>query len=131
MVSGTCLVTRTPDWAHCFEPSCPGFDPGPEPIRAAMVGDPREYRWSSHHALAFGDVDTLLSPNLAYLGLSTDPSTRQDIYRAMVMATVDHEDVEAIRRNLQRQHAHGSDRFRHAIEAQLDRIMDRRRLVGR
>jgi len=41
----------------------------------------------------------------------------------MVMATVDPEDVEAIRRNLQRQHAYGGDRFRQAIEAQLGRAM--------
>jgi len=93
------------------------------PLRAAMVGDPREYRWSSHYALAFGDADTLVSPHLAYLGLSTDLSTRQCMYREMVMATVDPEDVEAIRRNLQRQHAYGGDRFRQAIEAQLGRVM--------
>jgi putative transposase len=91
------------------------------PLRAAMVDDPRGYRWSSHHALAFGDDDPVLTPHPVYEDLSTDPGTRQRNYRAMVMATVNPQDVESIRRHLQRQHAYGGDRFRQAIEAQLGR----------
>lgn len=91
------------------------------PLRAAMVADPRDYRWSSHHALACGENDLLLTPHPDYLALSTDPATRQEAYRRMVMDAVDPADVETIRRHLQRQHAYGSNRFREAIEAQLGR----------
>lgn len=91
------------------------------PLRAAMVADPREYRWSSHHALAFCDADPLVQPHSAYLALAADPETRQRLYRDMVMATVDPDDVNAIRLHLQRQHAYGSNRFRQAIETQLGR----------
>lgn len=93
------------------------------PLRAAMVADPRDYRWSSHRALAFGVTDPLTTPHLDYLALSADPAVRQQHYRALVMAAVDPEEVDAIRRHLQSQLAYGSDRFRQAIEAQLGRTV--------
>lgn len=89
------------------------------PLRAAMVHDPRDYRWSSHHTLAFGDPDPLLSPHPAYEALSADSAARQRNYRTMVMTAVDPQDTEAIRHHLRRQHAFGGNRFKQAIEAQL------------
>ena len=77
----------------------------------------------SHHALAFGEADPLVTPHPDYLALGTSPVERQQRYRALVMDTVNPEDIEAIRRHLSRQHAYGSDRFRQAIEAQLGRIV--------
>lgn len=62
------------------------------PLRAAMVADPRDHRWSSHHALAYGDADPLLTLYPDYLALSTDPATRQRRYRRMVMDAVDSAD---------------------------------------
>ena len=100
------------------------------PLRAAMVGDPRDYRWSSHRALAFGDADPLVHTHPAYQTLADDPATRQCLYREMVMATVDPADVDAIRRHLQRQHAYGGDRFRQVIEAQLGRSVGSQK-IGR
>ncbi len=93
------------------------------PLRAAMVADPRDYPWSSHRALAFGEADPLLSPHPGYLALSADDAVRQQRYRAMVNAAVHAEEVDAIRRHLQRQHPYGPDRFRLAIEAQLGRTV--------
>lgn len=52
------------------------------PLRAAMAADPRDYRWSSHHALAFGDSDPLLVPHPPYLALSCRPATRRQAYRS-------------------------------------------------
>ena len=91
------------------------------PLRAAMVTDPGDYRWSSHRRNADGAHDPLVSPHSAYLALSHDPAQRQAIYRALVMETIDLTEVEAIRAHVQRQHAYGTDRFRAAIEAQLGR----------
>lgn len=93
------------------------------PVRAAMVADPRDYRWSSHRALAFGEPDPLLTPHTSCLGLSADSTVRHQRYREMVMATVGPEELDSIRRHLQRQHAYGSDRFRRAIEAKLGRAV--------
>lgn len=91
------------------------------PLRASMVADPRDYRWSGHHALAFGDADPLLSPHTEYLALSVDCTLRQQHYRKMVMDAVDVEDTNTIRRRLQCQHPYGADRFKLMIEAQLGR----------
>ncbi len=91
------------------------------PLRAAMVADPRDYRWSSHRGLACGDSDPLLTPHPDYLDLSPDPATRQQAYRTLVMDAVDPAEVAIIRHHLQRQHAYGSNRFREAIAAQLGR----------
>jgi putative transposase len=93
------------------------------PLRAAMVVDPRDYRWSSHRALAFGEPDPLLTPHADYQALASNPVLRQQSYRALVMAAVDAEEVDAIRRHLQRQHVYGSERFRRAIEAQMGRTV--------
>jgi len=91
------------------------------PLRAAMVANPRQYRWSSHRALDYGDVDPLVHPHPAHVALATDLATRQRLYREMVMEAVNPDDTDAIRRHLQRQHAYGSDRFRQPIEAQVGR----------
>ena len=91
------------------------------PLRAAMVADPRHYPWSSHRALAFGDADRLLTPHPDYLTLSADSAQRLQRYRAMVMAAVSTQEVDAIRYHLQRQHPYGPDSFSQSIETQLGR----------
>lgn len=91
------------------------------PVRAVMVADPADYRWSSHRANACGECDPLMSPHPAYLALANDPIERQQVYRALVMDAVDPEEVDAIRRHVQRQHAYGTERFRMAIETLLGR----------
>ena len=69
------------------------------------------------------EADPLLTPHPDYLALSADYALRQQRYRAMVMATVDAGEVDAIRRHLQRQHPYGPDSFRLAIETQLGRTV--------
>lgn len=91
------------------------------PLRAAMVADPADYLWSSHRHNAFGRPDPLLTPHSAYMALGRDPNARCHAYRELVMSTVDDEQVDAIRRHVQRQHAYGTDRFRSAIESMLGR----------
>lgn len=91
------------------------------PLRAAMVADPGDYRWSSYRHNAQGVTDPLLTPHPAYLGLACTREERLRAYRQMVMDTVDAEQMESIRRHVQRQHAYGTDRFRLAIEAMLGR----------
>ena len=51
-------------------------------------------------------------------------------YRALVMETVGPDEVDAIRRHVQCQHAYGSNRFRAAIDAQLGRSAGPRK-IGR
>ncbi len=70
------------------------------PLRAAMVANPHQYCWSSHHALAYGDVDPLVHPHPTYLALDTNPATRESACRKMAMATVNLDDIDVIRRHL-------------------------------
>lgn len=100
------------------------------PLRAAMVADPSDYPWSSHQCNAFGIHDPLVSHHAGYLLLSDNPVERLRVYRALVMNTVDQDELDAIRRHIQRQHAYGSNRFRLAIEAQLGRSAGPRK-IGR
>lgn len=100
------------------------------PVRAAMVADPRDYPWSSHRLNADGEPDPLVSQHPAYLSLSHDPLERQRAYRALVMETDNADELDALRQHVQRQHAYGSNRFRAAIEAQLRRSAGPRK-IGR
>lgn len=65
--------------------------------------------------------DCLVTPHPNFLALGADPESRQAAYRELVKQAISDDDLAAIRLQLQRQHALGSERFRAAIEAQLGR----------
>jgi hypothetical protein len=46
-------------------------------VRAAMVDDPANYRWTSYRANALGQADSLLKPHPLYLSLGTTDKARQ------------------------------------------------------
>jgi putative transposase len=58
------------------------------PLRAGMVADPGDYRWSSHRCNAFGEHDPLVTLHRAFRSLSANPVERQRGYRALVVDTV-------------------------------------------
>lgn len=72
------------------------------PVRAAMVTDPAEYRWSSYRCNALGEVNTLITPHPTFLALDEIPEQRQARYRALVAEGVSDEEREAIRSHLKR-----------------------------
>ncbi|MBB1089108.1 transposase [Lysobacter sp. SG-8] len=100
------------------------------PVRARMVADPADYRWSSHRHTADGHPDPLIHPHPAWRALGDGPDACRRAWRAAVMQAVDPDETDAIRLHLQRQHAYGPDRFRRAIEAQLGRPAGPRK-IGR
>lgn len=91
------------------------------PVRAALVGDPGEYAWSSYRAHALGTPDPLLCSHAAYDALASDPSARLDAWRRWVAADVVPGELEAIRFYLQRQQALGTHRFQQQVSAMLGR----------
>ena len=91
------------------------------PVRAQMVAEPRDYRWSSYGANAFGARDPAIRAHPTYLALGDDAVTRRAAYRTMVSGAISEQDLHAIRLQLQRQHALGPDTFRAAIEEKLGR----------
>lgn len=51
------------------------------PVRAAMVAQPSEFRWSSHAANALGQDDPLLRPHPAYRSLACGDAECRLAYR--------------------------------------------------
>ena len=68
------------------------------PVRAAMVARPDDYRWSSFHANALGDDDALLTPHPSYAALGGSPAERRAAYRALFDDALDSTQLDAIRR---------------------------------
>jgi putative transposase len=53
------------------------------PVRAGLVSDPAEYRWSSYRANALGFEDQVVVPHSLYLALGEAPATRQRSWREL------------------------------------------------
>ena len=58
------------------------------PVRAEMVTDPGEYRWSGYQINALGKVSNLCTPHPEYLALGLE---RRKNYRALFIHRVDRE----------------------------------------
>lgn len=54
------------------------------PVRARMVDDPREYRWSSYHAYAYDKADGITDRHTIYDDLGSDELERRRKYREYV-----------------------------------------------
>lgn len=95
------------------------------PVRAAMVRHPRDYRWSSYAGNAQGKRDTLLMPHEQYLRLGRTDGERREAYRALFNAHIDGPVLDQIRQATNGNHALGSQRFQKEIEAALGRRAER------
>jgi putative transposase len=87
------------------------------PVRAAMVADPADYRWSSYRANALGNPDALLTPHPLYLALDTDEEARRAAYRELFRGTLDDKALSDLRLALNQDQPIGNDRFYREIEA--------------
>ena len=50
------------------------------PVKAGMVDDPSEYKWSSYNVYAYGAKDSLVTLNLYYIGLGNNDIERRREY---------------------------------------------------
>jgi putative transposase len=87
------------------------------PIRAGMVADPADYRWSSYRANALGAADPLLSPHPLYLALGADDDARRHAYRELFHGALDEKPLSELRLALNQDQPIGNDRFYREIEA--------------
>lgn len=78
------------------------------PVRASMVDDPLDYRWSSVHANAAGAADPLLKPHGAYPALASDEHLRRHRYRELLAQAISPEVLAAIRHHVNQGAALGS-----------------------
>jgi putative transposase len=91
------------------------------PVRAGMVEQPHDYRWSSYHANALGEPHPMLVPHASYLELGVDAVSRQQAYRDLFREGLDEAQLAEIRAYVQQQRALGGPRFQSQIEAMLGR----------
>ncbi len=89
------------------------------PVRANMVRNPGDYRWSSYCHNAKGKDDDLVTPHAEYLSLGKGDKSRFSAYNALFKAHVDAEILTEIRAALQTGTPLGNDSFRERIEKKL------------
>ncbi len=85
-------------------------------VRAAMVNDPADYRWSSYRANGLGQADGLLTPHEVYLSLDRQDQVRQAAYRALFRSELDKEALADIRLALDQGQPLGKSRFLDQVE---------------
>lgn len=91
------------------------------PVRATMVKNPSEYRWSSYRTNAEGAPGSLIEPQEEYLRLGSTDEDRREAYRALFNAHIDGKRIEEIRNATNGNYALGNERFKEQIESMLKR----------
>jgi putative transposase len=97
------------------------------PVRAAMVGHPRQYRWSSYRTNAEGKASDLIVPHDQYRRLDRSKPARQEAYRALFRARLDEALVTEIRQATNGGFVLGGARF----QEQIARMLRRRVVRGK
>jgi putative transposase len=69
------------------------------PVRAALVSDPAEFRWSSHRHHTGRAVDALITDHPVYWGLGNTPFERQAAYLQLFEQGSPEAELDAIRRS--------------------------------
>jgi putative transposase len=85
------------------------------PVRAGMVNDPGDYRWSSYRAHGFGIRMRLWEPHAVYLSLGDDIIARQKAYRGLMSELVDLDVIAKIRHCANTGLVLGSEKFRKQV----------------
>jgi len=86
------------------------------PVRAGMVEHPAEYRWSSYHHNAIGQLDPLITEHELYRGLSRISERRRDRYAALFNTAISSHDLKTIRETTNKAWVMGSESFKERIE---------------
>ena len=86
------------------------------PVRAGMVADPGDYRWSSYPSHALGKPAKLWTPHRLYRELGSALADRTAAYRALFMGQLDTTILNQIRIATHQGMALGSDRFKQEVE---------------
>ncbi|MDQ3286675.1 MAG: transposase [Pseudomonadota bacterium] len=112
--SGTLWQGRFNSWTVCRYIEL-------NPVRAAMVARPEDYRWSSVHTHLGTACDPLISLHPLYLALGSTIDARATAYREWLDLGVSHEELADIRRYIGQQRALGDPRFQAMVEKTLNR----------
>ena len=97
------------------------------PVRAAMVADPADYRWSSVHMHLGEGRDPWLVPHPLFLALGAGARERGSVWKRWLQEGIATDDIAAIRRHLAQERALGDARFQRDAERRLGRPVGWRR----
>jgi putative transposase len=96
------------------------------PVRAAIVGSPEKYRWSSYRGHAGIEKNRLLDISDIYRSLGNDEAARGCAYRRCVASGINDEEISTIRTALRRNQVTGNQAFKKAIERRTGRYLSSR-----
>jgi len=89
------------------------------PVRAALVEGPGEYRWSSYRANALGVADPLIKPHERWLSLGHNANCRYRAYRKLFSNQLPTTLLSQIRHQCRKGLPLGARSFKKQIESQL------------
>ena len=85
------------------------------PVRAGMVSNPGDYRWSSFRAHAFGRPVRLWSPHDLYLELGRNTTQRQHAWRSLISESLSAEVMAKVRHCARTGLVLGTEAFREQV----------------
>jgi putative transposase len=85
------------------------------PVRAGMVTDPAQYRWSSYGHNGLGKEEPRLTHHCVYESLGLDTESRLVAYRDLFRSELDQDAIIDIRSALQQGQPLGSEKFKEKI----------------
>ena len=91
------------------------------PVRAGMVDQPSEYRWSSYRANAQGEEIGFLSQHPVYMRLGNSVKERESAYRELFQEELNADLINEIRQSTNGNFALGSTSFKEEISKALGR----------
>jgi putative transposase len=89
------------------------------PVRAGIVGDPEDYRWSSYATNAWAKKNSLLAPHALWLSLGNDTDSRCRAYRALFSESLPDSVLEEIRYDNRKGLPLGRPSFNARVESRL------------
>jgi putative transposase len=94
------------------------------PVRAGLVKDPVDYRWSSYQGKIGLRKEEWLDKDPCYLGLAENEKKRKTRYRIWLRSSMPEKELNHIRQSLQRGQLTGSSRFIDEIEGKIKKRVE-------
>jgi putative transposase len=86
------------------------------PVRAGMVADPGDYRWSSYAAHGYGNTISMLTPHRLYVSLGETKSARSKNYRRLIGESLGADVIAKIRHCANKGLVLGTEKFEQQFE---------------
>jgi putative transposase len=91
------------------------------PVRAAMVRQPEDHRWSSVHTHLARASDPLVTPHPLYLALGSDQTERARHYRTWLEVGIAPDELAELRNYARQERALGDECFQRMVQMTLGR----------